>query len=192
MGILPLIILMLSPFFSIIIIQTAYAQNIETWQTYVEPAKRFTLFYPPDLKTEGKENFLSSIDLTLDNPNFAREFKITIMYNDDDVSLVNNVQGLEISPEKYLLTVEDQLKPSYQIYNPGTRVAHSSDLYGYPTVSNTIDYTNYLGETGRTKNILAVVNGKGSFLFSYSNSQDDFKKYLPVVNQIINSIVILK
>ncbi|MEP6575957.1 MAG: hypothetical protein ABJB85_05970 [Nitrososphaerota archaeon] len=190
--ILLFVVIVLFPAFSILSIQTVFAQSIEDWQTYVDPAKRFMLFYPPELHIEGKENFLSSVDLTLDNTGFAREFKITIMYNDDDASLVDHAQGLQISPEKHLLAVEDQLKPSYQVYNLGARVAHSSDLYGFPTVSNTIDYTNYLGESGRTKNILAVVNGKSSFLFSYFNSQDAFKEYLPIVNQIVKSIVILK
>jgi hypothetical protein len=99
--------------------------------------------------------------LTLGNLNFAREFKITIMYNDDDKSLLNYARGLKISPDNYLLAVEKQLKPSFQIYNLGLELSHSNDLYGFPTVSNTVDYTNYLGESGRTMNVLAVVNGKG-------------------------------
>ena len=174
------------------ILEPVFGQSIENWQTYVDPAKRFTLFYPPDLQTKGRENFLSSVDLTLGNPNFAREFKITVMYNDDDTSLLNHAQGLEISPDSYLLTVEEQLKPSYQIYNLAGELSHSTDLYGFPTVSNIVDYTNYLGESGRTMNVLAVINGKGSFLFSYSNSVDAYDEYLPIVNQIIKSIVILK
>jgi hypothetical protein len=175
-----------------IFVKATYGQSIENWQTYTDPAKRFTLFYPPDLQLKGRENFLSSVDLSLDNPNFAREFKITIMYNDNDASLLNHIQGLEISPDRYLLTLEDQLKPSFQIYNLREKILHSSNLYGFPTVSNTVDYTNYLGESGRTKNVLAIVNGKGSFLFSYSNSVKAYDRYLPTVNQIIKSIVILK
>lgn len=31
-----------------------------------------------------------------------------------------------------------------------------------------------------------------AFLFSYSNSVDDFDEYLPIVNEIMKSIVILK
>ena len=58
---------------------------------------------------------------------------------------------------------------------------------------NATHYTNYLGESGRTKNVLAIVNGKGSFLLSYSNSLQEYNNgYLPIVNQIIKSIVILK
>jgi hypothetical protein len=166
--------------------------NLEVWQTYVEPAGRFKVFYPPDLQAEGKENFLSSVDLNLDNPNFAREFKITVMYNDDDSSLLNYAQGLEISPGNYLLALEDQLKSSYQVYNLLDEPSISNDLYGFPTVSNTIDFTNHLGESGRTMNLLAVINGQGSFMFSYSNSVKAFYEYLPTVNQIIKSVVILK
>ena len=113
-------------------------------------------------------------------------------YNDDDKSLVNFAQGLEISPDNYLLGVEEQLKPSYQVYKVGTKFLRSENVYGYPTVSNTVDYTNYLGESGRTKNVLAIVNGKGSFLLSYSNSLKAYNGYLPTVNQILKSIVILK
>jgi 3-oxoacyl-[acyl-carrier protein] reductase len=118
--------------------------------------------------------------------------KITDMVFDDKKYGLNHIQGLEISPDRYLLTVEDQLKPSFQIYNLREKILHSNNLYGFPTVSNTVDYTNYLGESGRTKNVLAIVNGKGSFLFSYSNSAKAYDGYLPTVNQIIKSIVILK
>jgi hypothetical protein len=178
--------------FLIINIELTYAQNIENWQTFTDPAKRFILFYPPDLEIKGRENFLSSVDVTLGNQNFNRGLKITVTYNDDDKSLVNYAQGAEISPDKYLLAVEEQLKPTYQVYNVGTKFLRSENLYGFPTVSNTVDYTNYLGESGRTKNVLAIVNGKGSFLLSYSNSPGAYNSYLPTVNQIIKSIVILK
>jgi hypothetical protein len=178
--------------FCILNIESIYAQNIENWLTFTDPAKRFILFYPPDLELKGKENFLSSVDLTLGNQNFDRGFKITATYNDDDKSLLNYAQGQKISPDNYLLAVEEQLKPSYQVYNVGTKFLRSENLYGFPTVSNTVDYTNYLGESGRTKNVLAIVNDKGSFLLSYSNSLIAYNGYLPTVNQIIKSIVILK
>ncbi|MGA7977191.1 MAG: hypothetical protein WB975_08150 [Nitrososphaeraceae archaeon] len=178
--------------FCILNIESIYAQNIENWQTFTDPAKRFILFYPPDLEIKGRENFLSSVDVTLGNQNFNRGFKITVMYNDDDKSLLDHVKGLGISAENYLLAVEEQLKPSYQVYNVGTKFLRSENLYGFPTVSNTVDYTNYLGESGRTKNVLAIVNGKGSFLLSYTNSLEAYNGYLPTVNQIIKSIVILK
>jgi len=169
-----------------------YAQNIENWKTFTDPAKRFILFYPPDLELKGRENFLSSVDITLGNPNFDKGFKITVTYNDDDKSLLDYVNGQEILPDNYLLAVEEQLKPSYQVYKVGTKFLRSENLYGFPTVSNTVDYTNYLGESGRTKNVLAIVNGKGSFLLSYSNSIEAYNDYLPTVSQIIKSIVILK
>jgi hypothetical protein len=96
----------------------AFSQsNIENWNMYADPGGRFTVFYPPELQAEGKKNFLSSVDLTLGNPNFAREFKITITYNHEDASLLDYAQGLEISPQNYLLALENQLKPSYRDYN---------------------------------------------------------------------------
>jgi hypothetical protein len=181
-----------SIFFCVLNIESIYAQNIENWQTFTDPAKRFILFYPPDLELKGRENFLSSVDVTLGNQNFDRGFKITVTYNDDDKSLLNYAQGQDISPNNYLLAMEEQLKPSYQVYNVGTKFLRSENLYGFPTVSNIVDYTNYLGESGRTKNVLAIVNGKGSFLLSYSNSLEAYNGYLSTVNQIIKSIVILK
>jgi hypothetical protein len=190
---------LLSSYFLITIIlvavnfQSAQGQDaIEDWQTYVDPAGRFTVFYPPDLQAQGKENFLSSTDLILGNSSYPREFKITIAYNDDDSSLLQYVEGLELSPENYLLGLENQLKPSYQVYNLVTDTSNSDDLYGFPTVSNTVDFTNHLGESGRTMNVLAVINGKGSFIFSYSNTVEAFYEYLPTVNQIMKSVVILK
>jgi hypothetical protein len=187
-----LLTMILCSIFCILNIEPIYGQSIENWHSYTDPAKRFTLFYPPDLETKGRENFLSSVDLTLGNQNFPKEFKISVTYNDDDASLLNYAQGLEISPDNYLLAVEDQLKASYQIYNLDEKFLHSNNLYGFPTVSNSVDYTNYLGESGRTKNVLAIVNGKGSFLFSYSNSLEAYDEYLPTINQIMKSIVILK
>ena len=185
-------VVVISIFSCVLTIEPIYAQNIENWLTYTDSAKRFILFYPPDLELKGRENFLSSVDVTLGNQNFDRGFKITVTYNDDDKSLLDHVKGLGISPENYLLAVEEQLKPSYQVYNVGTKFLRSENLYGFPTVSNTVDFTNYLGESGRTKNVLAIVNGKGSFLLSYSNNLEGYNGYLPTVNQIIKSIVILK
>ena len=187
-----LLVTLFSIFLFILNIESIYAQNIENWQTFTDPAKRFILFYPPDLEIKGRENFLSSVDVTLGNQNFDRGFKITVTYNDDDKSLLNYAQGQDISPDNYLLAMEEQLKPSYQVYDVGAKFLRSENLYGFPTVSNTVDYTNYLGESGRTKNVLAIVNGKGSFLLSYSNSLEAYNGYLPTVNQIIKSIVILK
>lgn len=173
--------------------QAAFGQDaIENWQTYVDPASRFTIFYPPDLQPEGKENFLSSVDLTLGNSSYAREFKITITYNDEDTSLLEYVEDLEISPENYLLGLENQLKSAYQTYTLVSDASNSDELYGFPTVSNMVDFTNHLGESGRTMNVLAIINGKGSFMFSYSNTVEAFYEYLPTVNQIMKSIVILK
>jgi len=100
-----------SIFFCVLNIESIYAQNIENWQTFTDPAKRFILFYPPDLELKGRENFLSSVDVTLGNQNFDRGFKITVTYNDDDKSLLDHVKGLGISPENYLLAAEEQLKP---------------------------------------------------------------------------------
>ncbi|MGB8164594.1 MAG: hypothetical protein WCF14_06245 [Nitrososphaeraceae archaeon] len=185
-------LVVISIFSCVLTIEPIYAQNIENWRTYTDSTKRFILFYPPDLELKGRENFLSSVDVTLGNQNFDRGFKITVTYNDDDKSLLDHVKGLGISAENYLLAVEEQLKPSYQVYNVGTKFLRSENLYGFPTVSNTVDYTNYLGESGRTKYVLAIVNAKGSFLLSYSNSLEAYNGYLPTVNQIIKSIVILK
>ena len=69
--------------------------------------RTYELFYPPDLELKGRENFLSSVDVTLGNPNFDREFKITVTYNDDDKSLLDHIQGTEISPDNYLLQLHD-------------------------------------------------------------------------------------
>ena len=171
----------------------AFGQTSEdNWQTYIDPAGRFTLFYPPDLQAQGKENFLSSTDLTLGSPDFPREFKIAVKYNDDDSSLSRYIENLVISPKNYLLGVEKELKSSYENYNLASDTLDSDELYGFPTVTNTVDYTDHLGESGRIMNTLAIVNGKGSFIFSYSNSVEKFDQYLPIVDQILKSVVILK
>ena len=54
-------------------LQPSYGQiEMNNWQTYVDPDKKFTLFYPPGWTTKGKENFLSSIDLTMTNSNSTK------------------------------------------------------------------------------------------------------------------------
>jgi len=70
-----------------------------------------------------------------------------------------NSQSLQLSPENYLLGAENQLKRSYQVYNLVSDTSDSDDLYGFPTVSNTVDFTNHNGESGRTMNVLAAING---------------------------------
>ncbi|MGA7142258.1 MAG: hypothetical protein WBX29_09645 [Nitrososphaeraceae archaeon] len=73
--IIPLIVMpVLESVFFTITLQRGYGQNeMNNWQTYVDPDKRFTLFYPPGWTAEGKENFLSSIDLT-DQSKFYKAF----------------------------------------------------------------------------------------------------------------------
>lgn len=70
-----------------------------------------------------------------------------------------NSQSLQLLPENYLLGAENQLKRSYQVYNLVSDTSDSDDLYGFPTVSNTVDFTNHNGESGRTMNVLAAING---------------------------------
>ena len=94
----------------VLYLQPTYGQlNVDNWQTYVDPDKRFTLFYPPGWTIKGKENFLSSIDLTLTNPNATKPFQITITYIMNDSSL--NYTGNEIIvPANNLRNLEEQLK----------------------------------------------------------------------------------
>ena len=89
-------------------LQPSYGQlDVDNWQTYVDPDKKFTLFYPPGWTTKGKENFLSSIDLTLANPNATKQFKITITYIVNDSS--RNHTGNEIiDPANNLRNLERQ------------------------------------------------------------------------------------
>ncbi len=164
---------------------------MENWNTFVDPEKRFTLFYPPNLQAKGKENFLSSTDLTLTNPNSSRQFKITISYSTNDTNL-NYAGNEDIVPYNDLTYLEQQIKPAFQIYNIVQNDSESYNLYGFPTAGNIIDYTKHDGESGRMLNVLGIVKGKNSFFVSYSNSVEGFYKYLPTVNQIIGSIVILK
>jgi len=156
-------LVVISIYSCVLTIEPIYAQNIENWLTYTDSAKRFILFYPPDLELKGRENFLSSVDVTLGNQNFDRGFKITVTYNDDDKSLLDHVKGLGISPENYLLAVEEQLKPSYQVYNVGTKFLRSENLYGFPTVSNTVDYTNLSENLDELRMSLPSSTAKGHF-----------------------------
>jgi len=101
--------------------QSSYAQaELEGWKTYVDPEKKFTLFYPPEWTAKGKENFLSTTDLRLTNPKFERPFQVTITYTLNDSSLINATQ--QTTAENNLLYLENQMKPSYQGYNIVTNI----------------------------------------------------------------------
>ena len=96
----------------VLYLQPSYGQlDVDNWQTYVDPDKKFTLFYPFAWITKGKENFLSSIDLTLTNPNATKPFQITITYIMNDSSL--NYTGNEIIvPANNLRNLEGQAEGS--------------------------------------------------------------------------------
>lgn len=112
-------------------LQSSYGQaELEGWKTYVDPEKKFTLFYPPDWIAKGKENFLSTIDLTLANPKFERPFKVTVTYTLNDSSLISGTQL--ITPENNLRNVELQRKPSYQDYNIVAKNPEKYSIDGFP------------------------------------------------------------
>ena len=188
----PLVISTLSCAIFALFLQPSYGQiGMDNWQTYVDPDKKFTLFYPPGWITKGKENFLSSIDLTLTNPNATKPFQITITYIMNDSSL--NYTGNEIIvPANNLRNLEGQLKGAYQQYIVVGKGSPAYSIYGFPTASDIVDYTKYNGQTGRMLNVLGIVNGKSSFLLSYSNNNQAFYKSLPIVSEIMKSIVILR
>src|SRR6476660_9684555 len=181
-------------FFAIFVLylQSSYGQlDVDNWPTYVDPDNKFTLFYPSAWITKGKENFLSSNDLTLANPNATKPFQITSTYIMNDSSL--NYTGNEIIvPANNLLNIEGQLKEAYQQYIVVAKGSPAYSIYGFPTASDIVDYTKYNGQTGRMLNVLGIINGKSSFLLSYSNNKLAFYKSFPIVSEIMKSIVILK
>jgi hypothetical protein len=168
-----------------------FGQAVENWQTYTDPDKTFTLFYPPGWTAKGKANFLSSTDLTLTNTNSPRPFEISITYIINDTSMNYTGNG-DIVPANDLHNVEQQLSPTYQQYTFVKSDSSTYSVYGFPTASNTYDYIKHSGEKGRVLNIFAVVKGKNSFFISYTNNKQSFNKLLPDINEIIKSIVILK
>ena len=177
--------------FTIPYLQSSYGQGeLEGWKTYVDPEKKFTLFYPPDWTVKGKENFLSTIDLTLTNPKLERPFKVTMTYTLNDSSLINGTHI--ITPENNLRDMELQRKPSYQEYHIVTKNPENYSIYGFPTASDVADYKTHSGEIGRVLNINAIINGKNSFLLSYFNSVENFYRQLPIIKSITNSIITLK
>jgi hypothetical protein len=188
----PLVISTLSCAIFALFLQPSYGQiGMDNWQTYVDPDKKFTLFYPPGWTTKGRENFLSSVDLMLTNPNSTKSFQITITYITNDSSL--NYTGNEIIvPANNLRSLEGQLKGAYQQFNVVGKGSPGYSIYGFPTASDIVNYTKYNGQTGRMLNVLSIVKGKSSFLLSYSNNIQAFYKSLPIVSEIMKSIVILR
>ena len=136
------------------------------------------------------QNLLRSNDLTLTNPNATKPFQITITYIMNDSSL--NYTGNEIIvPANNLRNLEGQLKGAYQYVIVG-KGSPAYSVYGFPSASDIVDYTKYNGQTGRMLNVLSIVKGKSSFLLSYTNNKQAFYKSLPIVSEILKSIVILR
>lgn len=176
------------PFLLLVIFQSTFAQTTtENWQTYTDPEKRFTLFYPPNWIAEAKKNFLSSVDLTLKDAKSER-LQVTVSYRVNDTMLNSS----QITPDSALRKFEGEQRPAFQLYHSLGKSPVLYSVYEFPTASNIVDYTKHSGESGRSLNVLAIVNGKNAFLFSYSNSIEEFYKSLPVVDEIIKSILILK
>jgi len=172
-------------------LQSSYGQaELEGWKTYVDPGKRFTLFYPPEWMAKGKVNFLSTADLTLTNPKFERPFQVTITYSFNDSSLTNETK--QTTAENNLRHLEDQMKPSYQEYKILTKSPENYSIYGFPTASDVSDYKKHSGETGRVLNVNAIINNRNSFLLSYFNSVENFYRQLPIIKSILSSIIVLK
>ena len=134
---------------------------------------------------------MSTVDLTLTNPNSTKSFQITITYIMNDSSL--NYTGNEIIvPANNLQNLEGQIKGEYQQFSVVGKGSPAYSIYGFPTASDIVDYIKYNGQTGRLLNVLGIVKGKSSFLLSYSNNKQGFYKSLPIVSEIMKSIVILK
>jgi hypothetical protein len=139
---------------------------------------------------KGKENFLSTTDLTLTNPKFERPFQVAITYVLNDSSITNRTQ--QGAPENNLIYLENQMKPSYQGYNIVTKNPENYLIYGFPTASDVADYRKHSGETGRVLHVDAIINNKNSFLLSYFNNVENFYRQLPIIKSMINSIIILR
>jgi hypothetical protein len=98
----------------------------------------------------------------------------------------------QITPEISLGKYEEERKPTYLLYHNLGKNPTVYSVYGFPTASDIADYTKHSGESGRSLNVLAIINGKNTFVLSYSNSIENFYKSLPVIDEIIKSILILK
>ncbi len=165
--------------------------ELGNWRTYVDSHKTFSLLYPPGWAAKGKENMSSSPDLTLVSPNSTRALQITVNYikNDSSISYAENEI---IIPENDLHNFEAEIMPAYRLYTVVGKGSQTYDVDGFPTASHIVNYAKNDGQAGRILNVIAIVNGKSTFLLSYYNTNQAFYKSLPIVNEIINSIVLLK
>ena len=69
------------------------------------------------------------------------------------------------------------------------KCSSTNSVYGFPTASDIVDYTKHNGQNGRLLIVLGVVQGKVYFYYLISKQ---VYKLLPVVSEIMKSIVILK
>lgn len=66
----------------------------------------------------------------------------------------------------------------------------TNSVYGFPTASDIVDYTKHNGQNGRLLIVLGVLQGKVYFYYPILTISRFYK--LPVVSEIMKSIVILK
>jgi hypothetical protein len=170
-------------------LQLAHAQELAG--SYKDPDGRFMIFYPSGWEVNERTDMFSSTDVAFIEPNSTNPIKISITYIINN-SMLNHTDNEKIVAEKDLATIENQQKPAFKQYNLMKHGSPKYSIYGVPTASHIIDYSTYSGESGRILNVLGIVNGKSSFLLSYTNSKEAFYKTLPIAVQMLNSILILK
>ena len=170
-------------------LQLAHAQELAG--SYKDPDGRFMIFYPSGWEVNERTDMFSSTDVAFIEPNSTNPIKISITYIINN-SMLNHTDNEKIVAEKDLATIENQQKPAFKQYNLVKHGSPKYSIYGVPTASHIIDYSTYSGGSGRILNVLGIVNGKSSFLLSYTNSKEAFYKTLPIAVQMLNSILILK
>jgi len=165
-------------------LQSSTAQ-VQYWQKYTDPGRKFTFLYPPNwIVNKSRNNPGESIDIT--NPDFNRT-KITVRYIVND----NTLQKQFVNPANELEYLEEEIGVDFSSYNSTGKFPHKYTIQGFPTAGDVLEYS-IKGRVGKMLNVFAVIHGTDSFLFSYSNSNKLFYKYLPNASQIIKSVIILK
>ena len=174
-GILSL--LTISGYFSI-----AYAfgmnQNKVQLPTFIDPEGRFTLHYPLGWNAVPKENSFSSLDLSLNNlPSGSGVVTLAITDLESSTLPIESLVAMDLNAEtngrNNFHLIEN---PTYQKYN----------ISGYKTGS--FNYTfESSGEQKAALDIITKFNNRFLLLIYHAN-QNDFDKYLPEINRMIDSI----
>ena len=183
-------ILLLVLLYSYNSIQLTKAQT-HGWKAYPDPGHKFSFSYPSDWQVKSKhDNISDSSEVILSKANSTR-MQVSILYNANDLLLVNSKTSKPIVVSKALTNLEKQIGLDYMLFNATGKFPHKYKIQNHQSASDIVDFEKSASKPGKMLIGFAKINDKDSCAFIYSDSKRLFYKNLASISQIIKSIQIL-